>query len=541
MAKQHAAALTLGGLMTASAVLLLAVRSNLEFMLDDWAFVIYRADGNLGDILEPHNDHISILPVSIYKLLLSVFGMSSAMPFHVVSVAAFMAVVLAVFLYLRPMVGDPAAVIACAVILFLGSAWEDLLWAFQMGFFLSLAGGVGALVMLRRDDHKGDVLACLMLCVSITSSSLGLAFLPAAAIWLLVRQDRRLGRLWVIAVPALIYAAWWIGWGHEATSTISTSNALGIPSYLFSSFQYSFAVINGTFRIEPGFGDTLTRIIGAVVLVSLGAYLYVKRKLSRSLLVALALALAFWGLTALNLHPGREFDTSRYLLPGAIFLIMILAGVFEGVRPGRRTLMVLAAVAAVAIVCNLFALRDGYERSFKPLSDKGIAGITAVDLAQGPVEPGLAIGMNSNDTAKVLAGSLIAAEGRYGDSPAWDADEIEEASATARAVIDQYLISVLPISTRPASIDDARHCRSVKATPGGKPSYPVPGRFFVVKSEKRVVILLGRFGEGAGALAGFGDPGEAQRMGIPADRSTAPWRVAFKGGGRVLLCESRPG
>src|SRR5215213_9258145 len=89
-AKGHAAALTLGGLMAASAALLLTVRSNLGFLLDDWAFVIYRADGNAGDFLKPHNEHISVLPVTIYKLLLSVFGMSSAMPFHVVSVAAFL-------------------------------------------------------------------------------------------------------------------------------------------------------------------------------------------------------------------------------------------------------------------------------------------------------------------------------------------------------------------------------------------------------------------------------------------------------------------
>ena len=540
MAQRHLAALLLGGLMTVSAVLLLAVRSNLGFLLDDWAFVIYRSDGGIGDFLEPHNEHISILPVTIYKLLLSVFGMSSAMPFHVVAVAAFLLAVVAVFWYLRPMVGDPVAVIACAVILFLGSAWEDLLWAFQMGFSLSLAGGIGALVMLRREDRTGDLLACLLLCVSVISTSLGLAFLAGAAVELLLRRDRRLKRLWVLAVPASIYAAWWIGWGHEAKTTITGSNALGIPAYLFDSFQLTFAELNGSFRIDSDLGGVLTRVIGALVLIGLGTWLYMKRRLPLPLLVALAIALVFWGLTALNLHPGRAFDSSRYQLPGVIFLIMILAGAFDGVRPGSRTVFAVAAVACVGIVCNLFAMQDGYDRYFKPLSDKGIAGITALDLPLGQVNPDYLIGISENDVAKINAQGLFNAEERYGDSPGWNEDEIEAAPKRARNHLDQVLVGALPVShvEVPAPAGD---CRKRVATPAGDRSFPVPSPVFFIKPERNPVVLLGRFGDGAKAITAFTEPGKTLRMRIPPDRANEPWRIAFKGEGGVLVCRVGPG
>ena len=64
--------IVIGILLCASTVLLLTLRSDLGFFLDDWALVIYR--DSPGDWLLPHNEHIIVLPAAIYKLSLRSSG-----------------------------------------------------------------------------------------------------------------------------------------------------------------------------------------------------------------------------------------------------------------------------------------------------------------------------------------------------------------------------------------------------------------------------------------------------------------------------------
>ena len=109
------------------------------------------------------------------------------------------------FAYTRKRVGDLLALAAAAVVLFLGTAWPDVLWPFQIGFLSSLAAGIGALLALDREDRRGDVIAAVLLGVALASSSLGLPLLAAAALEVLGRPDRR-SRWWIVAAPAVLYA-----------------------------------------------------------------------------------------------------------------------------------------------------------------------------------------------------------------------------------------------------------------------------------------------------------------------------------------------
>jgi hypothetical protein len=93
-------------------------------------------------------------PALVYKLLQTFFGMSSAMPYYAVSISLFLTSAVLLFAYLRSRVGDWLALLAAVLILFLGAAFEDLLWAFQLGYFASAAAGLGMLLALdREDDH----------------------------------------------------------------------------------------------------------------------------------------------------------------------------------------------------------------------------------------------------------------------------------------------------------------------------------------------------------------------------------------------------
>ena len=149
-------------------------------------------------------------------------------------------------------------------------------------------------------------------------------------------------------------------------------------------------------------------------------------RLPRPLLVAVAIGLAFWGLAALNQIPGREFGASRYLLPGAVFVLMMLAGALDGYRVKSRYVVIVAAIAVIAIVSNIQVMSSGYE-ILKPLSDKGIAGLTALDIAGEQGRPDGLLGMNEDDSAVVVSADYFEAEDKYG-SPAWSPDEIAAAA-----------------------------------------------------------------------------------------------------------------
>ena len=110
-----------------------------------------------------------------------------------------MAAGVAVFVYVRERLGDIPALIAAAVVLFLGPAWQDLLWSFQIGLVGSLATGVFALLALERTSRRGDLAACALLVGSIGLSNLGVSFVLAAAVMLAIQ--RRLAAAWVVARP----------------------------------------------------------------------------------------------------------------------------------------------------------------------------------------------------------------------------------------------------------------------------------------------------------------------------------------------------
>lgn len=530
--------------MLASAALIFHYRSGLNFMLDDWSFVIGRENGNAGDFLDPHNEHISVIPIAIFKVFLAIFGMGSPWPMHVFSVALFMLLVGVLFFYLKPLSGEPLALLGCAVILFLGSAWEDLLWIFQLGFSISLASGLGALMMLRRQDRTGDRLACLLLVVCILATSLGIPFMAGAAVDLLLRREgfrKFLSRVWIVAVPAAIYAIWWLGWGHTAPSAVSVDNAVGAPEYVFEAFRLNVGVLTGAFDINGDTGLTIMRLLAVVLIAFTGGWLYRKRRLPKPLLVAAAVALAFWGLAALNQIPGRGFSASRYMLPGAVFVLMMLAGALDGYRVRLRYVGAVAAVSVVAIVTNIQAMSSGYDIFFKPLSDKGTAAVTALEIARLGDEPETYVGVNFDDSALIDSRRYYDAEAKYG-SPAWDSEDIEAATDKARQKIDRTLIGALPITgTVETGKGSTGACKVTVATPKGSESLPLPGagRRFAVRPRNDVFIAMQRYGD-EGVLTLLTAPaGRTTLMSVPRDNSSRPWRVGFSGTGRVLLCKVR--
>ena len=174
----------------ASGVLLLVLLSHLTFFGDDWVPLLYRRGFNLDILLRPHAEHILLAPTLIYKGIQATIGMESLVPYAVISTASFLASAVLLFLYLRRRAGDWLALAGVLPVLFMGTAWEVLLWPFEVSFTASMAAGIGALLALERRERRGDALACALLVVALAFSELALSFALGAAVWMILARRK---------------------------------------------------------------------------------------------------------------------------------------------------------------------------------------------------------------------------------------------------------------------------------------------------------------------------------------------------------------
>ena len=333
--------LVLAVAVVSSGALLLRLQSRLTFFADEWQFLLDRRGSSVGVFLDPHNDHIALAPVSIYKALLATFGMSSAAPFQVASTALFLLSTILLFVLLRSRVGDWAALLGTILVLFLGAAWVDLLWPFQIAFFGSMAAGLGALLALDRDDRAGDRVACLLLVASTAFLEMGIAFAVAALVNVGLGRRPRGRRLYVGLVPIALYAVWYAGWGHQSTSRVTFHNLLHSPGYVFDIASQAIAALLGLATPLTGDGHNLVGLPWgrALLVVAIVLSIWRLRRVggpSRGLWTALALGLTFWFLASLNAYSFlREPSDGRYVYPGAVFVLLIAAELLRGVRLGK--------------------------------------------------------------------------------------------------------------------------------------------------------------------------------------------------------------
>jgi hypothetical protein len=539
--------LCIAGLIAAGGAILLAFQSGITFFGDEWTFLLERRGWGAGDLLDPHNDHIAIMPALIYKLLLAAFGMDSALPFQVVGTAVFLLSVALLFVYLQRRVGDWVAVLMSTLILFLGAGWIDLLWPFQIGFSGSIAAGLGALLALDRDDRRGDIIACALLVVSLSFSELGVPFVAGALVGILLSRRSRRARYYVVVVPLALYGLWWLGWGHTAESAFSLHNFLVSPKFVFDAASQAAASLFGLATPLSGGGSEPVGLDWGRILLVVGIILAAWRlsrlgRIPGPLWIALAIGGSFWFLTAFNAIPVLRAPTSgRYQYPGAVFLLLIAAELLRGARIAPRTLVAGSTVTAAAVLSGVWFLHLGSSKIMSPASDSLRAELAAFEIARDRVEPGVAV---YSIFLPIRAGDYLSAADADG-SPAYSESELASSPESARAAADDVLVQSLRIglgnSQGPGprgAGEIARSCETVSATGSGEPGLAVGPGEFTLRAQPGLSgeVRIGRFADGLPVSFGSLGP-EPLSLAIPADRSARPWRVGIAGNGAVSTCE----
>ena len=515
-------------------VLILGLR--LTFFNDDWYLLLQRpglaSHGGLDTLLEPHNGNMVVLLVLAYKVLTAIFGMHSQLAFRVLLGIAMAGLGIVVYRLVSERVGPLLGLAAAAAMLFLGPAWEVLLFFAAINHLAALTFGLAALLALESDTPRRNAIACALLVCAVATSNTGLALVVGAAIAVALR--RRASQLWIPAVPVAVFALWWLFYGHKQSSGVTGSHLAHLPSYVFDSLSSGLASITGL--VHGGLPDVLSsgHLLAVIALVLLVAWLTRGGRPGPWALVFAESLLAFWLLTRASAITGRGADSSRYQLTDAALLIPLGAELFKHFRGGRVLTATVGAVVLLVVASSLLVLAHGY-RFMRSEARTTEADLGALEFA-GPRAPAdfrlTELVAADPYLSGVTAGRYFAHTKAYG-TPALDTPaQLQSAPVPQRHDADCVLISAYGLVLQQISQRvSAGGCpRLAPRTRQGVPSRGVLAGTSVIKnlSGAPLVVGLSRFAPVAlPRYVGFLTGGSAVRLAIPRDTLALPWRLSI--------------
>ena len=517
----------------------LSLNSVMTFYADEWDPLLSRSGWGLDQIFAPFNGHPTMIPMAIYKTVQEVFGMDSARPIQAIHAVLLLLMNGALFLYLKRRVGDWAALIGTVMVLFLGAAFEILLYSFAMNFTGAIAVGIGALVALDRDDRKGDIAASFLLLVGVFFSMVIVPFIVAvAAEWALNPRDRR-GRIFVPGVSLGVLVVWWLIWGQNSDeSTVVVSNFLLLPDTAFDAIGSGFTSLFGLatgYGNEPNQPNLIWGKVMAIVAVAIAWWrIKVIGSPPRGFLVVAAGLLTYLLLLGMSLSDQRQPTFSRFQLPLVIFILMIASTLLEGIRIGAAWLVAGTVVAALSINAGIGLMRERVEERWEPAGLYVRTWLTGTELAGADALPARELQLRM--PVMVGVGHYMDVSERYG-SPALNRSEISALEPAELTWVDGGFINASgagldadPPASKPST------CRPAAAAP----IELKPGRYRVENETKgEVTVLVARLGPTPGTNTGAVLPGSAAGLNLPAGELAEPWQVSFEpGAGRIRLCGS---
>jgi hypothetical protein len=317
----HARLIVVALAVAASAAILWLSRGY-TFYFDEWDFILTAPTWDWSSYLQPHNEHPSMLLRIIYASLLNTVGLRSYIPYMGVLLALHSVTAVLLFEVVRRRAGDLVGVASAACFLVLGAGWENLLWAFQIGFVGSVACGLGMLLALEDPLSQRRLLASVvLLTASLMFSGIGLFFGVVAATRLVLTPARRRELVWLVPVGVAL-VVWYVAFGHSAKQTVpppSAANIFIVPAY----FAWGMAGSVGGIIGVTGAPALIVLLLGAG---AIGFAWWRHRPDPLALAVAAGLV-TFYVLTGLNRAQlgWSQGAAGRYVYIGAVFWLILLA------------------------------------------------------------------------------------------------------------------------------------------------------------------------------------------------------------------------
>lgn len=499
-------------------------------------------------LFAPFNGHLPVGGRFVYELVFATFG-AKYVVFVLINIASLFACVALTFELIRRRVGNVAALAPCIVLLFLGFAREQLLWPLDFNTAGSLAAGLGAILVLQRDDRRGEILACLLLAASIAMIELGLCFALGIAIWLLIRHRvEAWRRTWIVLMPLALYAIWW-AWARKFDQSETTAGNLHlIPETVLHGAAAALGALTGTNPILAGSYVTTVTWFGKALAVAVAVVLVARLclgKLPRTIWVWLVILGSYWVFLAVAARPA---EGGRYVLVGAVLIVLIAADAVRR-RVSDGAAVALLVLALVALPANIAQLTEGRADDTlhhdPPVSHAEFA---MLELARNQVDPDYVVTSDPR-VAEVDGGLFIGIPaGAYLDaavhngSIAYSLDELREQDEDLRLIADAALVGADGIAAEPAAAPTRlAKCRSI-AVPSGEESATFAvahGKTLLrPKSTNQTGLWLARFADSPRSVGiDYLRPGSWSEIVIPSDEAPDPWRMTVDG--PVTACSRR--
>jgi hypothetical protein len=514
-------------LLAGTAAFMFYLARGLTFNLDEWIVVTERRGPGAPSLLEPHNEHLSILLLSAFLGLLKLGGLDDQPLLMVPLVALQVALGALLFVVARRRLGAGVAVGVAALAMVSGLAYENYLIPGQAGQMASIVAGVAAFAVLDGPaDTRSDRRLVALMIVAVASSGMGIPVLLGVAVELLLTPEGR-RRLWVVAVPFGLYLVWFLAYG---TSRAGTDELALTLLWAWTAANHAAGALIGERQIEPG------RDLLILLLVVLAYRAWRVERAAKIRMAALsAVLLSFYGLTAISRHDIAPPSSSRYLTVGLVFLLLLLVESARGLRVRAWAPWVVLLLAFVSLSKDhKLAFREG-RGVFLERSENMRGSLAAVELlGRQRVDPDFEIAPRA--APFLLAGPWFGALDALKGDPAYTPAQLATAPANARNFADDTLVRAGGLALGPASTT-ATGC--VAPWTGEEGPVPAAGLRVQAGPDQRLTLRARRFGD-QWVMVGLLPvaPGRAVELHPLRDAAAAPYAVQVKRPGRACRLDA---
>lgn len=532
------------GSMVAASVLAIIEGRGMSFTPDEWSWVIASPGMDLKTAFLTSTGHLQLVPRVIYKTILEIDG-TNYIWFRVLTVLALILMVSLFYRYLCRRVGPMVAVVPSILMLFFGSDALHLIRGNGFTILFSLACGIGALLALERSDRKGDILACSLLVLGLATYTDALPFVVGAAVFVVL--GKQWNRLWVPAIPVLLYGIWkyWLSTAgpNEWGGSLYTENIVKIPAWIFDALAAILSAITGF-----GYGLTATTMNGpddvigpllAILAIAATLWRLSRGSVPKGFWVTLSMGVTLWSIQCLASDPAfpgfRTAESTRYLFPGAIVVFMIAAELVAGKSWSKPAYGIFVALALFGLASNIHQIFE-YSDQYQGESTEQRRVVTAesifLDESNGsrvPEPTGPVIGPD------ILELNQSMARRPYGGINL-STRKMLELPESDRAKTDLQLASAFSLELLPAVAGGSR-CRVVRKHPDEGYVSELPAGEVVLEAERTGRVRLGRFSDAEPIDLGMLSAGDARGLTTARPLVDVPWKVSFTGPG-LKVCRA---
>jgi hypothetical protein len=556
------ALLVLAGAMVLSAIALLWIGRDQTIHGDDLEYATRIATQGLSHALlhTPANKYLIAVPLVVYRVLFSVFGLNDYFPPRLLTVALVLTSGGLFYALVRQHVGYVLALLATVMLLFFGSGWEEVLTAMRLPSLIAVASGLGALLALTKRELLWDVIATGLLCVAVASHPTGVALTAAAAVMVLLSPaPGRWTRAWVFLVPAAVFLAWYLIW-RTTTATPFPNTASDVFLFVRESWVMLCATVTGLSGVLPipVYGQPVAEIVGGLIFAFLVVVTVLRFRQLPPLFWAALVGLAVL-LVSTRLSVGgflRHPDEVRYLYPETVLFLLVLAGLAASVKLPRWVQGAVSVVLVLGIASNFAMLVNGGDIS-RQRSQATTGQLSAYRVAGDDVIPSYRARLVTTTAEQDLS-----AMQRFG-SAALAPSDLLAAPNTTRLSADQALVGSLgiepePTRTKPDRSGPTPHVVNItagRATHSGgclvlsppkgttgqsgqqllaELSLPPAGVEVSAPDLRHAHLYLGRFAPPSVLLRPI--QGRFATLATPLGRSNVPWKLRVASNQAMAVC-----